>query len=728
MFQSVIYRPFLSSIQLVLILSLSFTIPSLVSANPSATQAGTGISGWVGKIAEGNALSGGSTISAGQIIPKGSIFVGEHSFSAGENLLVNGKPIIAPTNGYYPTEGSRVVAGSDLTAQGAGAQVITPGAAAGGALIQGLFWGVALYAGIKMLGEMLGLGKGTTDALANAALVGGIGGGAVKAAVLYFRPETTAASQVNFLGGSFTPGQLGFGAGVVIAVVVFLVMYKDTKTKVVSYQCLPWEPALGGAKCEECNKNSLQPCSEYRCKSLGQACELVNPGTSEEKCIWKSKNDVTSPTITPWEDALRPTGLRYVPLETRPNARGTRIVSANGDCLDAFTPLEFGITNNEPAQCKIDFRNGNLSTMQFFFGGSNYFVTNHTQKMKLPSGNADGLTLQNDGTFDLYVKCQDANGNVNEDVYVIEYCVKKGPDTTPPVIVDTSITSGSPVRFGANAVPLEVYTQEPAQCKWSRTSKPYDDMENRFTCATAPTQLNGDLSYTCAGNMTGVLDRAENQFYIRCQDYANNTMAQSYPFVLKGSQPLTILETSPNGTLYGATTTVPVTLGVKTDAGAEAGKASCYYSAPATLGEPIKFFATESFTHSQQVDVTAGFHQYSVLCIDAGGNTANRTVNFTMIIDQLAPRVTRVYREEALKVVTNEAAECTYSLTSCTFELDDGIKMQYTRPDVQNQHFVDWKSSLTYYVKCVDKYGNQPDPGECSVVVSPKQFVNATTV
>ena len=601
------------------------------------------------------------------------------------------------------------------------------GGGATGALVQGLAWGVVLYIGVKMLGEMFGADKATTDALSKAAFAGALGGGIVKASII----KGGVAANGEIASGFFktwSPGQVGFASGVAIAVIIFLVMYKDTKTKVVNYQCLPWEPMLGGANCGECNKNSFQPCSEYRCKSLGQACELVNPGTSEEKCIWKSKNDVTSPTITPWEDALRPTGLRYVPLETRPNARGTRIVSANGDCLDAFTPLEFGITNNEPAQCKVDFRNGNLSTMQFFFGGSNYFVTNHTQKMKLPSGNADGLTLQNDGTFDLYVKCQDANGNVNEDVYVIEYCVKKGPDTTPPVIVDTSITSGSPVRFGANAVPLEVYTQEPAQCKWSRTSKPYDDMENRFTCATAPTQLNGDLSYTCAGNMTGVLDRAENQFYIRCQDYANNTMAQSYPFVLKGSQPLTILETSPNGTLYGATTTVPVTLGVKTDAGAEAGKASCYYSAPATLGEPIKFFATESFTHSQQVDVTAGFHQYSVLCIDAGGNTANRTVNFTMIIDQLAPRVTRVYREEALKVVTNEAAECTYSLTSCTFELDDGIKMQYTRPDVQNQHFVDWKSSLTYYVKCVDKYGNQPDPGECSVVVSPKQFVNATTV
>jgi hypothetical protein len=600
------------------------------------------------------------------------------------------------------------------------------GGQATGALVQGLAWGAVLYFGVKMLGDMVGLNEATKNALSTSLFVGALGGGIAKA--LYINGGTAANAQITSgLFKTWTPGQAGFAVGAAIAVIVFLIIYKDTKTKVVQYQCLPWEPVLGGAKCEECGKDPLQPCSEYRCKSLGQACELVNPGTNEERCIWKSKGDVTSPTITPWDDALKPQGLRYAPLASRPGVRGTRIVTTAGTCLPAYTPLEFGITTNEPAQCKLDFTNGNQSTMQFFFGGNNYYVTNHTQKMKLPSATAgDGVVLQNDGTFNLYVKCQDANGNVNEDVYVIEYCVDKGPDTTPPIIMDTSIASGSPVRFGANAVPLDVYVQEPAQCKWSRTSKPYEDMENRFTCASSPTQLNGDLSYTCTGNLTGVQDRAENQFYFRCQDLANNTMVQSYPFILKGSQPLTILETSPNGTLYGATTTVPVTLHVKTDDGAEAGKAICYYSSPATLGEPIKFFSTESFTHSQQVDVPAGFHQYSLLCVDAGGNTVNRSLNFTMRIDQQAPRVTRVYREEALKIVTDEAAECSYSLNSCNFDLDAGLKLSHQKVDDLTQHYLDWKPSLTYYVKCADSYGNQPNPADCSVIVAPKQFLNAT--
>lgn len=46
------------------------------------------------------------------------------------------------------------------------------GGGATGALTQGFLWGAALYLGVKMIGGMVGLGKETTDALANAVLVG----------------------------------------------------------------------------------------------------------------------------------------------------------------------------------------------------------------------------------------------------------------------------------------------------------------------------------------------------------------------------------------------------------------------------------------------------------------------------------------------------------------------------------------------------------------------------
>jgi len=70
-------------------------------------------------------------------------------------------------------------------------------------------------------------------------------------------------------------------AGVGIAAIVFIAMYKEVDTKVVEFNCMPWQAPNGGDECEVCNEGDL-PCSEYRCKSLGQSCEIVNEGTVEE--------------------------------------------------------------------------------------------------------------------------------------------------------------------------------------------------------------------------------------------------------------------------------------------------------------------------------------------------------------------------------------------------------------------------------------------------------------
>ena len=82
-----------------------------------------------------------------------------------------------------------------------------------------------------------------------------------------------------------------------ISAAIFVLTYKDEEVKRVEYQCLPWEAPIGGERCEDCNQDPFRPCSEYRCKSLGQACEIVNSGTEDEKCIWQNPHDVNSPKI-----------------------------------------------------------------------------------------------------------------------------------------------------------------------------------------------------------------------------------------------------------------------------------------------------------------------------------------------------------------------------------------------------------------------------------------------
>ena len=38
--------------------------------------------------------------------------------------------------------------------------------------------------------------------------------------------------------------------------------------------------------------------------------------------------------------------------------------------------------------------------------------------------------------------------------------------------------------------------------------------------------------------------------------------------------------------------------------------------------------------------------------------------------------------------------------------------------DYINQN-TDWKPSRNYYIRCKDKYNNQPDPNTCSIIIRP---------
>jgi len=352
--------------------------------------------------------------------------------------------------------------------------------------------------------------------------------------------------------------------------------------------------------------------------------------------------------------------------------------------------------------------------------------------MKLPSPasntNLSGSpTLSNDGSYTLYVRCIDANGNENVDEYTFKFCVDKSPDTTPPMIVTTSIVSGSPVQYNVSSVPIQTYTNEPATCKWSRASKPYGDMENNMSCSNNMVKVNSDLVYPCTGNLTSIKDRETNTFYFRCKDNPTkaekdrNVMSESYSLILRGSQSLNILEVAPNATIYGSTEITTVNLTVETDDGSDEGKAWCYYSTTGNEGDYIMMYETNnSVRHVQQLDLTGGTYNYHIRCIDNGGNRAEKNVTFTLFVDRAMPQITRVYKDnpDALKIVTDEDAECAYSFTSCNFNFNEGTAMIYNPVDVKNVLLAPWKSNAVYYVKCRDLYGNEPSPNQCSVVAS----------
>lgn len=679
---------------------------------------------------------------------------GDYNFA--DSIQVSGREIAVETvkqggSTYYVTEGGQAYQAFTNPATGEIGYRLAAGQAgyAGGSLGVGPFTLASsqnffvgnLYTGIShaiavvgvvaLIASLAGASGEQTKAISAAAASGIL---SYRLLVGAFGKGGGVAGNQGVLG-QFLQNKVAGGIAVGIAVAVFVLLYKKETQKQVTFQCLPWEPQLGGSKCEECNKDPFRPCSEYRCKSLGQACELLNPNTNKAQCAWVSKGDVQSPTIQEWTSALRPTNLQYTPNNAvRPGARGVTIVSPDTEdgCLPAFTNLQFGVLTNEPAQCKIDYnRSVSFDAMQFYFGESNFYEYNHTQRMRLPSPDNDETDisplLQNDGTFGLFVRCRDANGNVNEDEYMINFCVAAGPDTTAPVIEGTSIESGSPVRFNADTVPLEVYTNEPAQCKWSNADRDYAEMENSFTCAQSATQVNADLQYTCAGNLTGIANSESKEFFIRCQDQptaaenVRNTMSESYRLSLRGTEELTLLAAGPNATTISASTSaIPVELFAQTDDGADQGKATCFFSTTGTAGSYVEFFETEDITHKQTLSLSAGNYSYSIRCIDAGGNNAEANITFSVAHDNTAPQVARVYKrgDDALQIITNEDAQCFYSKTSCNFEIEDGLQMTYPNAEQQRVHITQWKAKSAYYIKCKDTYGNQPSPNSCSIIVS----------
>ncbi len=592
-------------------------------------------------------------------------------------------------------------------------------------LVSGALWGGIVYGGIKMLGSLFGFEKGLTDSLAAA---GGLGVGVGSTA--YFLANNQLLGST--LGAN--AGMFGFLLGAGVAVAVFLLTYKKEKTQVIQYQCLPWQPPLGGSNCEVCNKDPKIPCSEYRCKSLGQGCQIVNQGTDKELCVWVTKGDTQAPKIDPWQEALKPLGLKYIPDKAiSPPNTGFKIINEkdNKGCLQAFTKLEFGIKTNEPAQCRIDYDlTDKYDSMLYLFGETNLFGEEHTQKLKVPDPFNQAVVpeIYNDGTYKLYVRCMDANGNgQNSAAVAFSFCVKPGPDTTQPIIEGTSITDGSPVRYNADKVPIEVYVNEPAECKWSRADKAYKDMENVMSCATETFQINADLNFVCKTELTGIKNELDNKFFFRCNDLPNkpeserNVMASSFPLTLKGTQPLTIDSVSPNGTIKGGQSVVEADLKVKTSHGANDGKAVCYYSTERdNSGSFIAMDQTNDYVHNQSQFLQQGNYQYFFRCVDAGGNLAAANTTFSISVDIVEPKIARVYKDgNAIKIVTNEEAQCVYSTTNCNYNFQDGIALTYESSEgglTKNVHYTDWNPAVTYYIKCQDLNGRKPAPNKCSVI------------
>jgi len=617
---------------------------------------------------------------------------------------------------------------------------------------------IAFYFGGKALGEVFfGTGSPVAEQLGQA-LAWGYGIGAGIGMLIELIPGG-AASSIGFLSSSLgfsvpllgTPiiGLAGGLIGLGVAGVIWFFTATNERIDTVQFTCSPWQPKTKGEDCGKCNNGQL-PCTEYKCKSLGNCEFIVNEKTGEDVCVWDDRNDIAAPIISSWAEPLKE-NFSYTPATASLPAESTgtsgvtlRYTGEGSDvngCLSPFKIVPFGISLNKPGKCKMDLvRKDKFTDMSKYisFGESIYNHTLYAFSPGLDAAEKEGITIPNGGNYEVYVRCESRNEVSNVGTFVFKFCAQEH-DGTAPIIPLTEPLNGMPISMGTNSQEVKFYTDKPADCKWSHSDESYDRMTGTMIAETDNSEglqsiadMGSNMLYKHTTTLDGLKDEVENKFYVKCKSYPLNdeadrvTNEESYIYKLLGTRALIIDSVEPlkDSTIKDSTEIVKVTLGARTSAGHKDGESWCKYNETSnpTSGDYVLFASDTSSTyqHSQDLWLEPGNYQYSIKCCDLGGNCKTDSTKFDVETDSTAPIVTRVYKSvDGLNIATNEKSECVYSISSqfeCSYTFEDGIKL--TTTDNIN-HYTEWSTDSIFFVKCKDEFGRGPVSGKCSVIARP---------
>ncbi len=602
-----------------------------------------------------------------------------------------------------------------------------------------------------------------------AALIG-LGAGVLTAAVWSAGAQIT--TMVTSIAGAASaagpPGWLA-AAVVLLATAIYMVVgYQVYSQEVFTYRVKLWQPPVGGDECSKCNslmigKTGENACSEYICHSYGSACEWINTNTDYETCIEANPNDHSPPVIEPVKNIYGEEVFPNEEYDYRTSVAGARIIyngegggTEGGYCVPAYTPITLAFKTEQEAECRISLvqkagaMNGEeFEKMKSLMEGD-VKTLNHTLKLPssvIPSSTAldySGYELANNGIYRFYIRCIDNQGNINAEDYTIQFCVQSGPDYTSPEVLGTNPVEDSYIKYGVGFIEdFQVYTTEPADCRWDTERKSYTNMAHEFEeCSQNWEDRLVGFEYGCQTNLTNFRDGMENKYYIACLDQPElkgkgtpkeneRNVGAPKEITLKGTRRLTIQGVSINGKQNNSLITGPeeymkVEVKVATFGGAEDGKSKCLYGE--TQGGTFSLFTND---HSreylkenvQAFNMPSGDYKYFIRCYDVADNSNITFINFSVRVDTSSPIVVRAFREDDyLKIITDEVSECVYSKLNCLYEVEKGQMMSTSDG---KEHSIDWDTQSDFYIKCKDEFNNYPADGDCSIVARPFEIYSA---
>jgi len=510
-----------------------------------------------------------------------------------------------------------------------------------------------------------------------------------------------------FITGAWNP--VLFWVGVALIVISFFFGGDDCDPVEVTFECKPWKAPPGADDCEKCNDDPLKPCSEYRCNSLGAACELANKGTENELCH-SGEDNGRVPILNPMIDVIFNGGV-YDDITDG----GFGITNVYGGCIDAYTTVEFGITTDELAYCKFDMEPREFNEMSYDLG-ANAYLYDHNTMFVLPDpshGQSQGGNWT--GDLSLYIKCQDAFGHETPSFYTVEMCVVEGDDITGPLIRATEPANNAMVSFDKTSKNVTIVTNEFATCKWDVSDVEYSLMENPMICNDTFGKPSVPQGYVCTDVLP--IGDGDNTHYIRCADQPwlneiseRNANRDSFVYTLrKPSEKISIEKIAPAMDFEVNTAMTTIELKVQTANGGDYHWCSYSFSGYDNM---IEFFETgEDDVHVQLLNRPAGHNKIYVECRDETGDAVQGLTEFNIVRDVSTPQIARAWQEYGeLYIVTTESAECRYATTSCGFAWDDGITI-----GIGEEHTISSVKGQNYFIKCEDEFGNAP--AGCSITL-----------
>src|SRR3989344_2205308 len=189
---------------------------------------------------------------------------------------------------------------------------------------------------------------------------------------------------------------------ILIAIAATIFALGGTKTKKVTFQCLPWQAPRGGDNCQLCNDGDL-PCTQYKCESLGQSCEYTNADSDYASCV-SVKDDGRAPEIS-FSKVLTEV---YTGNEDT-SGKSATIGKIGGGCVPANNLITFQLATDKQAQCKYSLTAPTGPDYETFDGEfpiveQNYYTRNHTFGVQLPNVDsfAEYLNISRDEVGTLY--------------------------------------------------------------------------------------------------------------------------------------------------------------------------------------------------------------------------------------------------------------------------------------------------------------------------------------